>query len=295
MRISSRGLAERLLTQISTSQRRLFEIQERVTTGKVINRPSDDPFGASRVLEARDRLDLYNQYRRNILVAQTDLGVVETALSGVNSVLHRSLELAVRAGNTSVDAGSRAQIAEEVERLIEEALSIANTTHAGRRIFAGHQTGTSPFVPDVPGAPTVVNYVGDAGVIEREIGDGERLDVSVDANQVFSPLFTTLMQFRDNLRANDVAALQFDGSALTAEIDRVLQVTGGVGARMRRLDMAQHRIEDDEVRLREQIAGIEEADFAASLVELQMRDTALQAALGATGKSLNLSLLDFLR
>jgi flagellar hook-associated protein 3 FlgL len=295
MRITNRGLTERLLTHLSTSQRRLSEVQERVTTGKVINRPSDDPFGASRVLDARNRLDLNAQYRRNILVGQTDLGVAETALSGVNGMLHRALELSVRAGNASVGADARSQIADEVDRLIEEALSIANTTHAGRRIFAGHQTGTAPFVPDVPGNPTVVNYVGDTGAIQREIGDGERVDVNITGDQVFTPLFATLIQFRDDLRSNDASALQSDPAALNAEIDRVLQVTGGIGARVRRLEMAQQRIEDDEVRLRTMIADIEEADFAESLVELQMRDTALQAALGATGTTLSLSLLDFLR
>ena len=46
------------------------------------------------------------------------------------------------------------------------------SSYAGRRVFAGHQTQTVPFVEDVPGAATVVTYQGDAGSVRREIGPG---------------------------------------------------------------------------------------------------------------------------
>ena len=64
---------------------------------------------------------------------------------------------------------------------------------------------------------------------------------------------------------------------------------------MRQAEVARNRLEDGEMRLQSLIAGFEEADLAESLVDLQMRDTALNAALGAVARTLNTSLLDFLR
>lgn len=295
MRVSTPGLTSRLLNQISVSQQRLQEVQEQVSTGRRINRPSDDPFGTSRVMIAKTRLDVAAQYERNIQIANVDLGVAESAMASVNTVLQRSVELAVQAGNAALDASSRNQIAFEIDRMIEETIAIGNTSHAGRYIFAGHQTTTLPFAPDVPGNPTVVNYSGDAGAIQREIGSGERLDVNVPGDQLFSGVFNALITFRDNLRTNNLAGLQTDAQAFNTEIDRVLQYRGDVGSKVRRIELAETRLQDENLQLQTMIGELEDADFVDSVAQLQIRDSALQAALAAVGKSLNMSLLDFLR
>ncbi|MEX2032150.1 MAG: flagellin, partial [Dehalococcoidia bacterium] len=82
---------------------------------------------------------------------------------------------------------------------------------------------------------------------------------------------------------------------IASENDGVLTARGEVGARMRRLDMSWARLDEENASLRQSIAGLEEVDITAEIVELQMRDTAFQAALTATGRSLSLSLMDFLR
>lgn len=295
MRVSTPGLTSRLLAQIAVSQQRLQEVQEQVSTGRRINRPSDDPFGTSRVMIAKTRLDASAQYERNIQIAGIDLGVSESALASVNTVLQRGVELAVQAGNASLDATSRTQIAFEIDRMVEELVSVGNTTHAGRYIFGGHQTTAPPFAPDVPGNPTTVNYSGDGGAIQREISPAERLDVNIPGDQLFNGVFNALITFRDNLRANNVPGLQTDAAAFGSQIDRVLQYRGDIGSKMRRIELAGNRLQDENLQLKTMIGELEDADFVESVSQLQIRDSALQAALAAVGKSLNMSLLDFLR
>lgn len=295
MRVSSRSVAERLLAEIQTSQRRLSEVQERVATGRNINKPSDDPFGTAQALAARTKLELSEQHQRNIFVARTDLAATEGALASLTPLLQRAEELAVQAANSTIDAASRDQIASEVQRLISEAVTIGNTAHAGRYIFAGHQTDAAPLVEDVPGAPTVVNYVGDTGAVEREISPGERMTVNITGDRLFPDMLATLIQFRDQLQSNDVAGLQGAANAINDQLDVVLELRGEMGARERRLDLTEARLQDSDVRIQQELADIEEADLAEAIVELQMRDLGYQAALSATSRALNLSLLDFLR
>ncbi|MPZ98534.1 MAG: flagellar hook-associated protein 3 [Dehalococcoidia bacterium] len=295
MRVSSRSAADRLLQELLTSQRRLAEVQERVATGRNINKPSDDPFGTAQAMASRNRLELGAQHQRNIFIASSDLNATEGALASLIPLLHRAEELAITAANTTIDANTRGQIASEVDRLLAEAVTIGNTSHAGRYIFAGHQTDAPPLVPDLPDQPTVVNYVGDTGAIEREIGEGERMAVNVTGDQLFPALTQVLINFRDHLLTNDIAALKGDANLANDQLDKVLELRGDVGARVRRLELTETRLQDTEVTLRQHVAEIEEADMAEALVELQMRETALQAALGATGRSLNMSLMDFLR
>lgn len=294
MRISNRGIQERLLQHINTANVRLNETQERLASGRRLNRPSDDPFATARALEARSKLDNVGQRSRTTDLAITELSVVETQLASLGNVLARVQELAVQADSAALNGDARNQIATEVDQLINEVLSISNTSYSGRRIFGGHQ-GATPFVPDNPALPTVVTFNGDAGQVVREIGDGETVAVNLDGAPLFDDIFGSLIAFRDGLRANDRTAINVAAGDVGREIDTVLTARGEVGARMRRLESTWDRLAQEELSLRTLISGLEEVDITAEVVELQVRDTAFQAALSATGRSLGRSLLDFLR
>jgi len=296
MRISHQSVAQRLLREISTGQQALFETQERLASGKKIGKPSDDPFGLSRTLAARSDMDLGSQWQRNITVAEDDLGLSESLLGNLGDLLQRTQELATQGANGALTGDARNQIGLEVSRLLTEAIAIGNSSFGGRYLFAGHQTGTPPFVEDVPGTPTVVTYGGDSGAIEREIGPGgERIKVNIVGGDLFDGIFSTLIKLRDDLNANDQTAVNLASGAVSADFARVIEYRGDIGAKMRQAGVARERLEDGEQRLRTLIAGFEEADLAESLVDLQMRDTALNAALGAAARTLDTSLLDFLR
>lgn len=295
MRISHQGVAQRLMREVATGQEALFETQLRLASGKRIEKPSDDPFGLSRTLAARTDLDLSGQWQRNITVATDDLSLNEALLENLGDVLQRAEELAIQGANGALTAEARNQIGLEVSRLLTEAVTIGNSSFSGRHLFGGHQTGPPPFVEDVPGNPTVVTYMGDAGIVEREIGAGERIQVNIVGNALFSGIFTSLIQLRDDLFANNQAGINSDSGAVAADFSRVIEFRGDIGAKMRQSDVARNRLEDGELRLQALIAGFEEVDMAESVVNLQMADTALNAALGAIGRTLNTSLLDFLR
>lgn len=295
MRVSNQSVSLRLLTSIQTAQTRLSDTQERVTTGKRINRPSDDPFGTSRSMADHASMDLIAQYQRTITLAHAELGSTEAALSSLGDVIQRASELAVQADSSSIDSGGRRQIAAEVNQLLSEAITLGNTSYAGRHIFAGQQTQTMPFVEDVPGNAGVVTYAGDSGSVSREIGDGQLMPVNLDGNQIFGALFTSLIAFRDALNTNDMSGVGAASGALKTRLDTVLQARGEIGARTRRLDLEDDRFGDVTLQLQTSIANVEDADITQEVVDLQTRQTALEAALAATGRSLTTSLLDFLR
>jgi flagellar hook-associated protein 3 FlgL len=295
IRITNRGTTARLMQHLQTTQARLAETQDRMGSGKRISKPSDDPFGNSRVMAMRTDLGLVIQRQRNIELASAELGVTEAALESLGRVLARAQELAVQGDSSTVDASGRAAIAAEVDRLLQEAATIGNTSYGGRRIFAGYQSTTQPFTPDASANATAVAYAGDAGVIRRTIGNGEEIEVNLNGLAVFGGLFSSLIQFRDALVANDRAAMSAASPALALDGERVLQARGEIGARVRRVELAAERLSGDDVRLQTQIAQLEDADLTQEMVDLQMRDTALQAALSATAKSLTTSLIAFLR
>ncbi len=294
MRISDQTVVNRMLSQIALSQRRLSEAQERVGSGLRIRRPADDPYGTSRIMAARSELERNQQYDRNVAVALSDLAATEAALVRFADVLDRASELAIQASTDSVGAAGRQAIALEVEQLITAAITAGNSAQGGRYLFAGQLTDTAPFVPDDPNTPTVVNYVGDTGNIDREIAKGTRIAVNLTGNRV-QALYAALIKFRDDLLADDGAALNLDVGALETQLDSLLELRSEVGAKMRRVETAQTQLDENKMQVRTLMAQIGQADLAEAIVELQMQETAYQAALGAAGRTLGISLLQFLR
>jgi flagellar hook-associated protein 3 FlgL len=295
MRVTNQSLSTKLLTSIQTAQTRLSETQERVATGRRINRPSDDPFGTSRSIAAHSTMDVVAQQQRTITLARSELASTESVLTSLGDVIARAQELSVQADSSAIDGAARRQIAAEVNQLLSEAIKLGNSSYAGRHIFAGHQTQTAPFVEDVPGQPTTVTYQGDTGEIQREIGDGEQMPVNLQGDAIFTELFADLISFRDALNTNDLAGVAAASANMGSALDTVLQARGEIGARSRRLDLADTRLEDITLQLQTSISNIEDADITKEVVDMQTRETALQAALAATGRSLTTSLLDFLR
>lgn len=295
LRVTSNWIADRMLSHIGGAQNRMVRAQELVASGKRINRPSDDPFGTSQVLALATRSTNNEQYQRNAAVANQDLSAVEGALTSLHGVLARAHELSIQASNASISATNRAHIGLEVVQLLSEAITVGNTKFGDRYLFAGHATNTLPFTEDVPGNPTTVAYTGNAGVIQREVSQGERLTVNIPGNQVFAGAFTALISFRDALMGNDLASIQGAAADFSTAMDVELSARSEVGSRMQRLDVAVERLQDEEALMQVIRSDIEDVDMSEAIVRLETQQVAYEAALGATGRTLGLSLLDFLR
>lgn len=295
MRVTGTSITNRLLQQVQESRRALAEVQERTGSGLKINKPSDDPTATGRVLALQGGMELNGQYQRNSSVALSDLTVSEAALGSMSEVLQRARELAVQAANGSIGASERQNIALEVGQLITQATAIGNTKLGGRFVFAGQKTATTPFVPDSAAHPTAVAYAGDNNNINREISKGDRIATNITGDRVFPGVFADLIAFRDHLLANNAAGLAADADHMSQRLDQTLELRSEVGSKMGRVDAGLARLEDEHAMLEGLVSGEQDADLAQSIVELQTRETTLQAALGAAGRALNLSLLEFLR
>jgi flagellar hook-associated protein 3 FlgL len=295
MRVTGLSITNRMLQQVQDSRRALSEAQERTGSGRRINRPSDDPTATGRVMGLQTGMELNGQYQRNSSVALSDLTVNEASLAALADVLQRARELAVQAANGSIGASERQHIALEVRQLITQATAIGNTKLNGRFIFAGQKISTTPFVPDSATFPTTVAYAGDTNNVDREIAKGDRLATNISGNRVFPGVFADLIAFRDHLLSNNAVALAADSDQVSQRLDQALELRSEVGAKMSRVEAGLSRLEDEHSMFEGLVSTEQDADLAQSIVELQARETTLQAALGAAGRALNLSLLEFLR
>jgi flagellar hook-associated protein 3 FlgL len=248
----------------------------------------------NRALELRATLSARQQESRNAADGQMWLDLADTKLQDVVSQIQRARELAVR-GATYVGAQEREAIALEISHLRDDIVALANSEHQGRGLFSGFNSGDA--VQKVAGS---WSYTGDAGQINRRVGENEVVTINLTADVAFgfaagSDVFTVLDDLEAALYADDTPGIDGSIASLDASLETVLGGLGIVGARTNQLESAAIRTASDIQTVTEQLSSIEDIDIAEAVMELELQRTAYEAALAAFSRSSQTSLVDFLR
>ena len=181
-RVTNSMMQQIFLSDMHKNLTRMLDLQRQMSTGKLYQRPSDNPIGVVRELSIDTSLVENGQYIKNLDDAISWLSYTDSALDQVTNVAQRLRELAIYAGNGALSDVDLDAIAQEVELLQEELRQTANYEVEGRFIFAGLATGESPFVRDEQGH---VVYRGNLRNIAFEVGRFETGQVSVHGREVF--------------------------------------------------------------------------------------------------------------
>jgi flagellar hook-associated protein 3 FlgL len=292
MRVTERSLANTTMVGLQANLARLGVLQEQLSSGKLISRPSDSPTGTTTAMQIRSDQRQLQQYSRNADDGTGWLNSADSALTGAIDLVHqvRSLVLQGMSGGSGSPA-AREALAIELDRLRESVLDQANASYLNRPVFGGTTTGRDAF--DQTGA-----YVGDAGQVQRTVGTGVKVRVDSPAAATFGTgagqLFTVLSQISADLRG-DPAALGGDLDLLDGTTNLMQGQLADVGARYNRLVQLGQTATNRAADLQTSLSDVEDIDLPKTIMELQLQQTAYQVALAAAAKVLQPSLQDFLR
>ena len=303
-RLSNQMMARNTLADLNNIANDLYRTQRKLSSGKEITRPSDDPFGTTRAVTTRRELEEIQQLKKNVDDALSWQGVTEVALARITDVVQRSRELLVQGASDTNSAAQREAIAKEIDQLIETAKTEAGGSYAGRYIFSGTQTNTKPYT--VGGTDA---YNGDGGNIVRTIGPGVSVAVNVRGAEFLGGdaavpqpdglLLSTLRGIATNLRAGTPAAADAlrgaDLRALDRNLDNLNAIRATVGATTNRLETAVLRLRELEEASTESLNQIEGADMAKTITDFSLQQAVYQSALKTGANIVQNSLLDFLR
>lgn len=292
-RVTQNMMSHHSVDSLRSSLSRLSKIQERLSTGRVLNRPSDSPTDTTSAMRIRSTIADVKQYNRNATDGNGWLGMIDAALTTAGGQVMRARDLALQGANEGV-AGQTARdsLAAEVDQIREGLITTANTAFLGRPVFGGVTAGTKAY--DATGT-----YIGTPGAVNRTVAEGTTVQVNVDGDTAFgaagSSVFDHLTALATALRVGDQATISASIDALEVDRDRITTAQTEIGSRQNRVEAALTAAGDDELRLTGSLAEVESADLPRTIVDLQLQQVAYQAALGATARVIQPSLLDFLR
>lgn len=183
IRISSQQIFSGGISRMQEVNADLVKTQQQISTGKKVNKPSDDPVAAARILKLNQEVKRIETCERNANLADNRLKQEESTLASAVDIIQRVRELTVQAGNGSLSANDRQSISSELKERLGQLANVANTRDAsGEYIFSGFQGSTPAFAKDDFGAWA---YQGDEGQRVLEIDDGVTVPISDHGKGIF--------------------------------------------------------------------------------------------------------------
>jgi flagellar hook-associated protein 3 FlgL len=302
MRVTQRALAQSSLQGLNSNLSRVQQLQQQLTSGKAISRPSDSPTGTNEAMRTRGEQAANDQYARNTSDGQTWLNTTDSTLGSMLAQVQRVRDLTVQGLNDGgLSASSKQAIATEVGQIRTSLLSMANTKLQNRPVFGG-PTSSGTAYDTVTGAWQGRGGANGVAVVPntRRTSDSTTVRVDITGGEAFGDqsqgddLFAVVDKIATAV-TTDPAALQTQLTALDGAITRLTNARTTVGARAAQLDEAQQLQQDRSLALTSRLTSVEDIDMPKVIMDLQQQQVGYQAALAATAKAIPSSLVDYLR
>lgn len=161
MRLSTVQMHQRSLQEMLAKQKEMSNLQLKISSGKRMLEPADDPGASSHLVTLRTKMSQHQQFLDNIHLAQHHLNEEETIVGSMVDVFSRVRELFIYGSSDALGSKERQSIAHEIQQCCDQLADLANTKDAsGHYIFAGFKGGIKPFSKEPNGQ---WQYFGDEG------------------------------------------------------------------------------------------------------------------------------------
>ena len=291
MRISYSMIYDQTEFNINRQYESFFKLNEKVTTGKEVNRPSDDPVAMSNILGYRSTVSSLEQYETNIERGNSWLRYTEAALTQAEDLVKNAHTLAVQM-STGTNEAQLEIIAPQVRQIAEQLLQVTNTSLSGKFLFSGHKTETIPFTMD---EDLNVTYHGDNNKIKYSVDETTDVVVNITGHETFmegTNAFDVLKVFHNALTNGD--ALEIPVEELDAAFEQIVEKRAIVGTSMTRFESAARQVEQFKFLTEDLMIATEDTDMVKRFTDLQAAETAFNAALQSSSMITRLSLLNYI-
>lgn len=180
-RVPNMLLSNLTLGNINRTQVSLLDVQNQLSTGKEITRPSDDPVRYAGIQAIARRTEQGVQIQRNLSNANAAIGQLDSALSEVSDVALQAKQIALAQINATSSATERSGQATVVNQLISGLLKTANRQGVSGYVFGGSTPGTAPLVEMNGG----FRYVGQGNGLLADLGFADSVPITLGASSAF--------------------------------------------------------------------------------------------------------------
>ena len=308
MRVTQAGFYNQASQQMREQQAKVFETQAQLSSGKKLQKPSDDPALATKINNLKSQIDVNQRYLTNLNRMEDTLKMQESTVAGSIELVSRIKELSLQGANDTYSASDRKTMAIEVKELIRALADLGNMRGTdGAYLFSGYSQGQAPFSESSKGA---VTYTGSADSLKVMVDDGRRMQLGISGADIFGSvehlntstgatsridLFASLNNMHEALLTNDGDAIRNNIDKVTSVHEHIIAQQSNIGSRMKRLETLTHAVEDKDYTYKILQSNMEDLNYIEAASRLKNQSLALQAGQQTFTQLSDLSLFKYIR
>jgi len=294
MRVTNLMIFNQSTWHINRQYEEYFKLNEAVSSGKRVNRPSDDPVSMGMILNYRSLSESIEQYKSNIERGVTLLTYTESALADAETVITDAKVLAEQMATGTYNDENRESLSVLAEELYDQLLQIGNLKVTDRYIFSGYKTDTAPFSRD---ENYNIAYHGDNGKIQFASNQNSKVTVNITGQEAFldgTNVFDVLRDLRDDLAVDNQAGVQEALPRLDEAMNQIVRERARVGTTIDQMETSKFMLEELGFQTENILSVTEDADIVETVSRLTTQETAFQATLKSTALVSGLTLINFI-
>lgn len=308
MRITNRMMVDNAIQHMSENLEKVSKLQGKLSTGKQFQVASEDPMRASVSLSLRSNLRTLESYADTAETTKNWMTATDNAFDQLDTLGIRATNLILRGLNDTLSGSERAvALATEMQGILDEAVELGNTSVNNQYIFAGYQVNNKAFelvdsatpLVDYQGeafTPKVVNYLGDQGMMQRNLGPDQSVTLNVRGDQAINGFLQNLALAINALKQNDTTALGSILTNLRSSLDTMGEYRTSNGARLRQVESASNFLETMKIETQSLLSKNEDINMAEGIALLANQQTTYDAVLEVSQRAISaLSLFDYLK
>jgi flagellar hook-associated protein 3 FlgL len=180
------GIYETISYSLQLHGKAIAQLQEQASTGNRVNRGSDSPSEAYRILGLNSQERSLDSFKENVTNLIGTLEMSSTIVTDMASQLAGVRTLLTQIVGGIHDANGRQRIADKIDDTLEQLVSLANTKHASQYLFGGNNTEAAPYaVVRENGQITQVTYRGSEEARCVDVAPGLDVEASPVGDEIF--------------------------------------------------------------------------------------------------------------
>lgn len=190
MRITNTSMVRNHMYDTQQNLTRMSKINEQINSSKMINRVSDDPHKAIRIMNLNNEIRYTEKYSYNIDEAVGWMETTDGSLEKFGDALNDIKEDILKIGNGTYSDEELKALQSEMNEKIKDLGNVLNTTYAGKYMFGGTNVDEPPvniLIDDETGVVTLqLNPNSNTDNLKADISDGINIDYNLSAGEIFT-------------------------------------------------------------------------------------------------------------
>jgi flagellar hook-associated protein 3 FlgL len=269
-----------LVSSLDQAQASEQQLTSELSSGVRVTSLSTDPVAAGENVSLLNQIQRDDSFTSSSSLVTGQLQVADSALGSVVTELTSAISLATSANNGTMNSSNVKSVSNQISGILDEVLSLANSSYQGNYIFGGTQTSKTPFTMTTATSPATTAYNGDGNVNYLETPSGQKIQLNVSGSQIFlgsgtNSVFGALNALVADYSSGTVNTAQAvsDTQALSTALSYVSQQRVTIDNSITQLTAASDAVTNQETQLTSAQTNLMQADVATVSTQLSLTET----------------------